>query len=159
MRGPQPPRGGGAGERHPQADRGLSADGTQRYGRRALRETGFHARCRRRRRSMAARCRGIRPPPGSHGDPIVRRAFRMLALGFATVLWFAVGGELISRFEGGWRIGTLKLQRRPAAAVTVPKPVLPLAILPEPWADPKWFDAPSPSLEKISDPVLEARTT
>jgi hypothetical protein len=88
----------------------------------------------------------------------VRRTLRIVALGIATVLWFAAGGELISRFEGGWRIGTLTLQRRAAPAVSHARAATPLAVPHEDWADPKWFEATPPRLEKVSDPELTART-
>jgi len=81
-----------------------------------------------------------------------------VALGIATVLWFAAGGELLSRFEGGWRIATLKLEPRAVA----PAPRSPDEAAPEitfaAWTDPAWFHASPAHLEKSSDPELVART-
>ena len=91
------------------------------------------------------------------------RLTRLLLLGIATLLWFAIGGELLCRFEGGWRLDTAKLTGKPAA---LPDPngardgerALLASVTYQKGVDPAWFFLPPASLEKPVSPMLRART-
>jgi hypothetical protein len=91
------------------------------------------------------------------------RLIRLLLLGVATLLWFAIGGELLSRFEGGWRLDTAKLTRLPVAS---PDPnlardserALLATVTYQKGVDPAWFFLPPASIEKPASPMLQART-
>jgi hypothetical protein len=91
------------------------------------------------------------------------RLTRLLLLGIATLLWFAIGGELLCRFEDGWRLDIAKLTRPPAAA---PDPIMArggerallATVTYQKGVDPAWFFCPPASIEKPMSPMLQART-
>jgi hypothetical protein len=91
------------------------------------------------------------------------RLTRVLLLGLATLLWFAIGGELLARLQGDWRLGTVALTMRPAAA---PDPIPPqdgerallAAVTYQRGVDPAWFFLPPASIQKPASPILVART-
>jgi hypothetical protein len=91
------------------------------------------------------------------------RLTRLLLLGVATLLWFAIGGELLCRFEGGWRLDIVKLTRRPSAS---PDPIgarggehaLLGTVTYQKGVDPAWFFLPPASIEEPASPLLQART-
>jgi hypothetical protein len=92
-----------------------------------------------------------------------QRLTRLLLLGVATLLWFAIGGELLCRFEGGWRLDIATLTGRPAAPPD-PNPALDserallASVTYQKGVDPAWFFLPPASIEKSASPMLRART-
>jgi hypothetical protein len=91
------------------------------------------------------------------------RLIRLLLLGIVTLLWFAIGGELLCRFEGGWRLDIANLTVRPAApfdpnlALGSQRALL-ASVTYQKGVDPAWFFLPPASLEKPVSPMLRART-
>jgi hypothetical protein len=88
---------------------------------------------------------------------------RLLLLGIGTFLWFAIGGELLCRFEGGWRLDIATLTGRPAAP---PDPnrareserALLATVTYQKGVDPAWFFLPPASIEKPASSMLRVRT-
>lgn len=90
------------------------------------------------------------------------RLTRLPLLGIATLLWFAIGGELLCRFEGDWRLDTAVLTRRPAAP---PDPVkardgeraLLATVTYQKGVDSAWFFLSPANIEKPASAMLRAR--
>jgi hypothetical protein len=91
---------------------------------------------------------------------INHRGVRFLLLGIGTLLWFAIGGELLCRFEDDWRIDVFKLKTRPAtkaaAGASNANPIAGLTY--QEGVDPAWFGTPPARIEKRANPELQART-
>jgi hypothetical protein len=91
------------------------------------------------------------------------RRIRFLLLVIGALLWFGIGGELLCRFEGDWRLDTLALKRRPAKA---PDPAQArnaaraqlATVTYQKGVDPAWFFLPPARIEKPLNQELQART-
>src|SRR5581483_10414865 len=94
------------------------------------------------------------------------RAFRLFLLACATLLWLGLGGELLCRFEGDWRLDQLALARRPAPPPTPSGPLqlqgaaraLLAQVTYQKGVNPDWFFLPPATVEKPANPELQART-
>jgi hypothetical protein len=91
------------------------------------------------------------------------RLIRFLLLGVVTVLWFAIGGEVLCRFEGDWRLDVTALTKRlagnPSPSETESRErALIATVINEKGVDPEWFFLPPASIQKPSNPILQART-
>jgi hypothetical protein len=86
------------------------------------------------------------------------RPLRFLLLGMGTLLWFTIGGELLSRLEDDWRIDVFKLKARPAPAVKVSEADPIAGLTYQEGIDPAWFKAPPAHTDKRPNPELQARS-
>lgn len=90
------------------------------------------------------------------------RHWRILLLSVGTLLWFIIGGELLSRFEDAWRITSLRLEPRNTSGIHIQAESVKVesiaSLTYQDGVNPAWFLAPPPRLDKIAHPELLART-
>jgi hypothetical protein len=94
------------------------------------------------------------------------RSPRFFLLTCVTLVWLGCGGELLCRFEGGYRLDRLELTRRPAVPSVAESPLkqqeaergLLAQITYQNGVDPDWFFLPPVRVEKQANPELQKRT-